>query len=42
MAADKQQVTPTPPRRKQPERDNELGEPEGPVQGAEMLGLQTS
>ena len=40
MAADEQQVASTPPRRKQPERGNELGQPEGPVHRTEMLRLQ--
>ncbi len=40
MAADEQQVAPAPPRRQQPERGNEPGEPEGPVHGTEVLRLQ--
>ena len=40
MTADEQQVTPTPPWRKQPERGNELSQPEGPVYGTDMLWLQ--
>ena len=40
MAADEQQVTPTPPRRQQPEADHESGEPEGPEDGPEVLRLQ--
>ena len=40
MAADEQQVASAPPRRQQPERGDELSEPEGPVHGTEVLGLQ--
>ena len=40
MAADEQQVASAPPRRKQPERGNKLSEPEGPVHGTKVLGLQ--
>ena len=36
MTPEKQHVSPAPPRRQQPERDHELGEPEGPEQLTEV------
>jgi hypothetical protein len=40
MASKEQQVAAPPPRRQQPKRSHELGEPEGPIEVAEVLRLQ--
>src|SRR5271165_6735852 len=40
MGADEQQVASAPPWRQQPERDNELNEPDDPVIGTDVFGLQ--